>query len=150
MSLGELYREIIMDHAQNPRNRGKLADPSFQIGLNNPTCGDEIILYGRVDKEGRVAEATFEGNGCTISMAAASMMTEAVRGKPLTEAKNLLEAYKAMLTGGSSEPDLLGDLESMKGVTQFPMRVKCATLAFNALEKGMEGIEKKGGSHGKA
>lgn len=137
MPLDDLYREIIMEHARNPQNRGPLAGATFQVGLNNPTCGDEIVLFVDLDDEARVKEAKFEGQGCTISMAAASMMTEAIRGKTLGEALALSARYREMLLGKDDHLDDLGDLALLKGVTQFPMRVKCAALAFTALEKGI-------------
>ncbi|CAB1128936.1 iron-sulfur cluster assembly sulfur-transfer protein [Zn(2+)-dependent] [Candidatus Hydrogenisulfobacillus filiaventi] len=137
MSLDELYREIILDHNQQPRNRGRLEHPTATVGLFNPTCGDQIRLDLLVE-DGRVKDIRFDGQGCSISMASASMMTEAVKGKPVEEALALARGFKAFLRG---EPPgvALGDLEVLGGVTQFPSRVKCATLAHNALEKGLTG-----------
>lgn len=137
MSLGELYREIIMDHVRNPRGRGAIPDPDFRVGLNNPTCGDEITVEAHLDEEGRLEDVRFEGEGCTISMAAASMMTEAVRGKTLDEALEISGAYKRMLMGEGATSGDLGELEALSGVKQFPMRVKCASLSFTALEKAI-------------
>jgi nitrogen fixation NifU-like protein len=136
MSLGDLYREVIMDHYQHPRNRGHLEHADIDVGLNNPSCGDEIELTVALDGEGRVADVRFQGSGCSISMAAASMMTEAIKGRSLGEALALAERFKAFLRHEEAGQDL-GDLAALEGVSRFPMRVKCATLAFNALEKGV-------------
>jgi nitrogen fixation NifU-like protein len=133
--LSDLYRQVIMDHYQHPRNWGTIPDAEIHAGLNNPTCGDEIELSVRVDSDGRVVDAKFKGSGCSISMAAASMMTEAIKGMSVGEALHLAEAFKAHLRNEPVDVDL-GDLAALEGVAKFPMRVKCATLAFNALEKG--------------
>jgi len=148
VSLGELYREVIMDHSHHPRNRRRIEDADVTIGLDNPSCGDEIVLDLTVEG-GVIRDVAYEGEGCTISMAAASMMTEATRGMTLGEAKDLIERYKAMLMGHDGETDDLGELAFLKGVTQFPMRVKCAVLAFTALEKGIHEIEGES-DHGQA
>jgi len=135
MNLDDLYRETILDHNQSPRNRGHLEHPTRVVGLLNPTCGDQIQLELEIH-DGRIADIRFEGHGCSISMASASMLTEAVKGQPVDQALTLARSFKAFLTGEPS-PVPLGDLEALKGVSQFPSRVKCATLAHNALEKGL-------------
>lgn len=145
MSLDDLYRQVIMDHYQNPRNKRPIAQAQLSVGMNNPSCGDEIRLMAKLGEDGRVQEVGFEGNGCSISMAAASMMTEAIKGKSLSEALRLGEAFRRMLTEKAPPPEELGDLASLEGVSKFPMRVKCATLAFNALKKGAEALESEGG-----
>ena len=135
MSLDELYRETILDHNQSPRNRHTIENPTKTVGLLNPTCGDQIKLDLQLD-HGKVTDVGFSGHGCSISMASASMMTEAIKGKSVDEALQLVRRFKAFLTGTpSAEP--LGDLEALQGVSQFPSRVKCATLAHNALEKAL-------------
>ncbi len=136
-SLQDLYREVILDHYKNPRNRGELAGESAcHIDLQNPTCGDEIHLS--VDlSEGRIADVRFAGRGCSISMASASMMTEALKGKTLEEAFGLTGAFKGMLNGEAADEDRLGDLVALSGVAQFPVRVKCATLAWNAMLRAL-------------
>lgn len=133
MSLDELYRETILDHNQSPRNRGRLENPTKTVGLFNPTCGDQLELDLQLD-HGKVVDVRFDGHGCSISMASASMLTEAIKGKPVEEALAFARNFKAFLTGRPSQVEL-GDLEALKGVSQFPSRVKCATLAHNALEK---------------
>jgi nitrogen fixation NifU-like protein len=135
MNLEDLYRETIMDHNQSPRNRGSLDNPTKTVGLLNPTCGDQIKLDLLV-QEGMVADVGFTGHGCSISMASASMLTEAIKGKSVQDALALARHFKAFLTGTPS-PEDLGDLEALQGVSQFPSRVKCATLAHNALEKAL-------------
>ncbi|MCL6562368.1 MAG: SUF system NifU family Fe-S cluster assembly protein [Firmicutes bacterium] len=135
-SLEELYRETILDHNRSPRNRGQLPDATATVGLLNPTCGDQIRLDVKVDA-GRVADIRFTGHGCAISMASASMMTEAVKGLPVSEALALARAFKRFLTGEDPGRDL-GELETLKGVSQYPSRVKCATLAHNALEQALD------------
>lgn len=135
MSLDELYRETILDHNQSPRNRGQLDDATASVGLLNPTCGDQIRLDVKVAGD-RIEDIKFSGQGCSISMASASMLTEAVKGQPISDALDLARSFKAFLTGTAATRDL-GELEALQGVSQFPSRVKCATLAHNALEKAL-------------
>ncbi|MHB1611359.1 MAG: Fe-S cluster assembly sulfur transfer protein SufU [Sulfobacillus sp.] len=135
MNLDDMYRETILDHNQNPRNRGHLGHATKTVGMLNPTCGDQIELELLLDN-GRVSDIRFAGQGCSISMASASMMTEAIKGKSIEEARALARQFKAFLTGANSG-ESLGDLEALQGVSQFPSRVKCATLAHNALEKAL-------------
>ena len=137
MELNDLYRRVIMDHYKNPRNRGELGDESVSIQLNNPTCGDRISLQPQV-KDGVVTDAKFTGEGCSISMSSASMMTEAVKGKKFEEALELAERFSALMKGEDVQFDELEDIEALSGVNKFPARIKCATLAWNALRKGVE------------
>ena len=145
MSLDEVYREVIMDHCQNPRHHGHLAEPTLRAGLHNPSCGDELQLDLRVAADGTVQEAAFEGQGCSISMAAASMFTELVRGKSLEEVRHIVAAFKHLLYRQESDRSVLGELEALEGVGQFPARVKCATLVMSAFEKALRQIDEKGG-----
>jgi nitrogen fixation NifU-like protein len=133
--LDDLYREVILDHHHSPRNRGQLEHPTARVGLFNPSCGDQVQLDLLVE-DGRIADIRFSGQGCSISMASASMLTEAVKGKPVGEALALARGFKAFVTGQPS-PVPLGELEALQGVSRFPSRVKCATLAHNALEKAL-------------
>jgi nitrogen fixation NifU-like protein len=137
-NLEDLYREVILEHYRSPRNRGRLDGPdTVGVQLQNPTCGDEIELYLAL-RGGRVQDARFTGRGCSISMASASMMTEALKGRSVEEAVALSRAFKAMLRG--EPPDAgLGDLVALAGVAQFPVRVKCATLAWNAMLRALDG-----------
>lgn len=135
MELNDLYREVILDHNQNPRHYGRLQHPTATVGLHNPTCGDHLIMDLTVE-EGRVQDIAFSGQGCSISMASASILAESVRGKPIEEALATAEGFSAFLTGAAPKPPS-GDLEALAGVKKFPARVKCATLAHNALKKGL-------------
>jgi nitrogen fixation NifU-like protein len=135
MQLDELYKRVIMDHYKSPRNRGTFEDDAVSVELNNPTCGDRISLQLML-KDGVVEQARFLGEGCSISMASASMMTEAVKGKTVDEALRLAEDFSSLMTG--DEPDFeYEDILALSGVTKFPARIKCATLAWNALKKGI-------------
>ena len=136
VNLDTLYRQVFMDHYKNPRNKGIL-DNSLTVDMNNPTCGDRIRLT--LDLEDNVVKAAkFEGEGCSISMSSASMMTQAIKGKTLDKALELSEIFSNMMLGKEYDGDLdLGDIEALQGVTKFPARIKCATLAWKAMEKGI-------------
>lgn len=135
MSLDEIYRETILDHNQTPRNKRALSDPTTTVGLLNPTCGDQLRLDLKIE-DGRIQDVGFQGTGCAISMASASMMTEAVKGLRVADALALARDFKTFLTGQEPTRDL-GELVALAGVSQFPSRVKCATLAHNALEQAL-------------
>ncbi|WNS74853.1 SUF system NifU family Fe-S cluster assembly protein [Bacillus sp. DTU_2020_1000418_1_SI_GHA_SEK_038] len=137
-NLDTLYRQVIMDHYKNPRNRGILEDDSLTINMNNPTCGDRIQLTLKLD-EGKVVDAKFEGEGCSISMSSASMMTQAIKGLNIDDALKLSEVFSHIMQGKEYDVDLdLGDIEALQGVAKFPARIKCATLAWKAMEKGLK------------
>jgi len=138
-NLDQLYRQVIMDHYKNPRNRGQLdSSESVTIDMNNPTCGDRIQLQLQVEN-GQIKNARFTGEGCSISMSSASMMTEAIKGKTLDEALKMSQLFSDMMLGKDidSEEVELGDIEALQGVAKFPARIKCATLAWKAMEKGV-------------
>jgi len=137
MQLDDLYRRVIMDHYKNPRNKGKFEDEGVTIDLNNPTCGDKISLQLQLE-DGIVKNARYTGDGCSISMSSASMMTEAVKGKTLPQALELAERFSSLMKGEDVEFDEYEDIEALSGVNKFPARIKCATLAWNALRKGIE------------
>jgi nitrogen fixation protein NifU and related proteins len=156
--LEDLYREIILDHYRSPRNRGELpVPPARKLEGFNPLCGDEIVLYVDVDESaGTVSDIRIGGQGCSISQASSSMMGAAVRGKSVAEARQLIRAFKALMSihesrlegdgdGEDRASDLegvrLGDLEALQGVVKFPVRIKCATLAWNTLAQGLENGE---------
>ncbi|UED76066.1 Fe-S cluster assembly sulfur transfer protein SufU [Brevibacillus sp. DP1.3A] len=143
-SLDDLYRRVIMDHYQKPRNRGKLEESDgLIVNLNNPTCGDSISLSLKVE-DGKVVDAKFLGEGCSISMSSASMMTDAVRGKPVAEALELSQKFSDMMQGKEIDDSIdLGDIEALSGVAKFPARIKCATLAWKALEQGVKQAEQE-------
>lgn len=133
--LRDLYRELILEHARNPRHFGKLDDPSIQAEGINPLCGDKLKLYLRLDDANIIAEATFEGSGCAISVASASLLTETVIGKPTADALALSAGLVASLKGADGASGIeLGKLSALQGVKEFPARVKCATLAWRALD----------------
>ncbi|WP_309121009.1 Fe-S cluster assembly sulfur transfer protein SufU [Paenibacillus sp.] len=137
MQLDDLYRRVIMDHYKTPRNQGELAEGTVGVELSNPTCGDRITLQLRIE-DGVVREAKFKGEGCSISMASASMMTDAVKGKTLEQAIDLAERFSGLMKGEAVEFEEYEDIEALSGVNKFPARIKCATLAWNALRKGVE------------
>jgi len=142
--LEELYREVILDHYKSPRNKGPLAGADASVHLHNPLCGDEITLALAVEGD-TIREARFTGQGCSISQASASMMTEALRGKTLAEAREMLQRFTRMVRGelAPEEADL-GELEALAGVSRFPVRVKCALLAWEALDKDLAHLEEGG------
>ncbi len=140
--LEDLYREIILDHYRTPRNRGELAPPAVRAEGHNPLCGDEIQVYLDV-ADGVVKDIKVSGQGCSISQSSASMMSQAVKGKSLAEVQALVRKFKGMMSVEDADPDpevaaavaevKLGDLEALQGVVKFPVRIKCATLAWNTL-----------------
>ena len=154
--LEDLYREIILDHYRNPRNRGELdSPPAVRSEGFNPLCGDEVVLYLDVDDDGCVSDVKVAGQGCSISQSSASMMSMAVKGRTIEEARSLNRAFKALMTihesrldgdeGDGSGTDTpvpdpevsLGELAALQGVVKFPVRIKCATLAWNTLTEAL-------------
>ena len=135
----DLYREIILDHYRRPRHKHAVAPADRSVEANNPLCGDEIDLTLRFDGDD-IAEIGFEGRGCSISQASASMLCEAVAGLPADDARALAHRFRDMLTGEGDDSDI-GDLEALSGVRAYPMRVKCATLAWNALLQALDSDE---------
>lgn len=165
--LEDLYREIILDHYRSPRNRGELeTPPAVRADGFNPLCGDEIIVYIDVDDDGLIRDIAIGGQGCSISQSSASMMSAAVKGKTVSEARDLIGAFKGLMSiheadigGDGSEAEMgieladdtsvddtateepgaeLGDLEALRGVVKFPVRIKCATLSWNTLAQALD------------
>jgi nitrogen fixation NifU-like protein len=137
--LDDLYRELILDHYRHPRNKGNLDNANRHVEGYNPLCGDEVELDLILDEDGVIEDVAFKGRGCSISQASSSMMTDAVKGQTKAEAMALLDAFKKMMTEPETVPaEDLGDLEAFQGVAKFPVRVKCATLAWNVLQEGLE------------
>ncbi len=157
--LEDLYREIILDHYRSPRNRGNLpTPPAHRVEGFNPLCGDEVILYVDIDEAGRVTDIKVDGQGCSISQSSASMMTAAVKGRTEDETRELIKAFKAMMSihergldangdrgfdgeAGPVAPDPavdMGELEALRGVVKFPVRIKCATLSWNTLAQAFD------------
>jgi nitrogen fixation NifU-like protein len=138
--LDELYREVILEHYKNPRNQGRLDHPDVANRGHNPLCGDEIEISLDL-KDGRVADIRFQGRGCSISQASGSMLTEAVKGKEVAKARELVEAFKAMMRGDAVSLDGFGDVEALQGVRKYPVRIKCAMLAWTTLQEGLDMYE---------
>lgn len=141
MSLDDLYRETILDHTREPRNKGQLADPDVATRGHNPLCGDEVLLSLKLAPDGETIEdIAFSGRGCSISQASASMMTEGVKGGRLEQADRLGAGFKELMVGTGSTDGLNGyeDLEALQGVKRFPVRVKCALLPWTALAEAIE------------
>ena len=149
--LEDLYREIILDHYRNPRNRGELESPPAQrVEGFNPLCGDEIVVFLELDGDKRISDIRIGGQGCSISQSSASMMSAAVKGRTIAEVADLTRAFKGMMSihesslgGEAAEPEdlpdvKLGDLEALRGVVKFPVRIKCATLAWNTLAQAID------------
>jgi nitrogen fixation NifU-like protein len=135
--LRDLYQEVILDHYRRPRNFCPLADADCKAEGFNPLCGDRLTLYVKV-KDGVIEDATFEGTGCAISTASASLMTESIKGKTEREAEKLFEGFHDVVTGHSATAEVdLGKLEVLAGVREFPVRVKCATLAWHTLRAAL-------------
>ena len=143
--LRELYRELILDHARNPRHFGKLPDATHTAEGINPLCGDKLKMYFRIDDDDRISDACFEGSGCAISVASASLLTDTIIGLNTDEALKYFSALVARLTGVQSADNKnagvginLGKLRALEGVREFPLRVKCATLAWHALHSAIQ------------
>jgi nitrogen fixation protein NifU and related proteins len=160
--LEELYREIILDHYRSPRNRGELdSPPAHRVEGFNPLCGDEVVV-SMVVSDGQLVDLKIGGSGCSISQSSASLMSAAVKGKPVDEVRRLISTFKGMMSiheaalgpegngdgsgdGVESEPeeidlDKLGELAALQGVVKFPVRIKCATLSWNALAQGLDEV----------
>ena len=139
--LRELYQSVIIDHNKSPRNRGEPEGANRRAEGHNPLCGDHVIVSARVSGD-RIEAAGFDGRGCAISTASASLMTEAVRGRAQADVKQLFEDFHRLVTTGEARPDSeLGKLEVFAGVHEFPLRVKCATLCWHALRAALESGE---------
>jgi nitrogen fixation NifU-like protein len=152
--LEELYREIILDHYRSPRNRGELdSPPAHRVEGFNPLCGDEVVI-SLVVEDGTLSDLKIGGSGCSISQSSASLMSSAVKGKPLDEVHQLIHTFKGMMSiheallgqdGEDIEPEeinleKLGELAALQGVVKFPVRIKCATLSWNALAQGLDEV----------
>jgi nitrogen fixation NifU-like protein len=139
MSLDDLYREVILDHYRTPRNKRHIDAAPIDVHRNNPLCGDDITVHVVV-RDGVVVDAAFEGQGCSISQASASMMTEQLKGKKVEEVDQLVLDFRKMMSGEDGPDDEeLGDLVALKGVVKYPVRIKCAVLAWDALQEGVTG-----------
>jgi len=139
MELEELYQEVILDHSRRPRNFGELPNAAVVVHGDNPACGDEIHLAVKFDADGGLDDIKFTGRGCAISQASASLMTMKLKGKSRAEVMDMLRAFHDLVTNDSDDaPKVLGDLRVMQGVRKFPQRVKCAMLAWRAVEQALD------------
>lgn len=143
MSLEELYKEVILDHYAHPRNHGSVENPAARVHLHNPSCGDDLYLDLEIAGD-TITAARFRGTGCSISQAAASMMTESVQGMTVAQARRLIEQFHAMMRGEGTVQDGVPDLHALAGVAKFPVRVKCALLAWDALQQALDQAGIKG------
>lgn len=141
-TLRELYQEVILDHSRHPRHFGKLEGATHSGEGHNPLCGDRVKIYLKVDADGRVADIAFEGKGCAISQASASLMTDMLKGRSVAEAEKLMGGFLHLVKGEDARELGADDrerLDVMAGVSAFPMRVKCATLAWHTMKSALEG-----------
>lgn len=139
-SLSALYQDMILDHNRSPQNYGRLENANRRVEGHNPLCGDQLTVWLRMDGE-RIQDATFEGSGCAISKASASLMTTSVKGKSRAEAEALFEQFRKLVTGElrQDEAETMGKLAVFSGVSEYPVRVKCASLSWHALKAALEG-----------
>jgi|UniRef100_UPI0037845DBC nitrogen fixation NifU-like protein len=140
--LRDLYQQVILDHSKNPRNRGEIPPPCLHAHGDNPSCGDEIDVWLRLSEDGQnIDDLKFTGQGCAISQASASMMTQKIKGKSKTQAAAMREDFRRVVMGDGApaDEDALGELILLEGVQKFPQRVKCAMLAWRAVEQALEG-----------
>lgn len=144
-ALQSLYQELILQHYRRPHNRGEMENPDVEIHMNNPTCGDEITVRLRV-RDDRIEEIRFTGHGCSISQASASMMTQQLTGASLAEVDTLAKRFTEMMHGSAeaAADKSLGDLRALAGVAKFPVRIRCALLAWNATEEATKRIDDTG------
>ena len=141
MALDDIYKEVILDHYKNPRNKRELVDAERSNHQNNPLCGDEITVYVNTSADG-IADVAFQGAGCSISQSSASMMTEAVQGAPVDKALMLASDFRQMMAGDlDPDEDEFGDLIALKGVVKYPIRIKCAVLAWDVLQEALVGSD---------
>ena len=137
--LNSLYQQLILEHYRNPRNKGEMDDSQVEVHMRNPSCGDEIKLQLRVE-HGRIADVRFTGQGCSISQAAVSMMTQLLKGKPVDDVGSMADRFTEMMHGDeeAAKDRRMGDLRALAGVSRFPVRVKCALLGFDALQEALK------------
>jgi nitrogen fixation NifU-like protein len=139
VALDDIYKEVILDHYKNPRNKREMPDAELTCSKNNPLCGDEITVFAHTE-DGKLLDVSFVGQGCSISQSSASMMTEAVSGKKVDEVEGLASSVRGMLSGEvEPDEDEFGELVALKGVVKYPIRVKCAVLAWDVLQEALAG-----------
>jgi nitrogen fixation NifU-like protein len=146
VALDDIYKEVILDHYKNPRNKRELPGATRSCTRNNPLCGDEITVLVK-ERDGQLAEIAFTGQGCSISQSSASMMTEALAGKSIDDAETMIKRFRAMMAGeADAQEDEFGELAALKGVVRFPIRVKCAVLAWDVLQEALGGAGEASGA----
>ncbi|HET7235134.1 MAG TPA: SUF system NifU family Fe-S cluster assembly protein [Actinomycetota bacterium] len=146
MALDEIYKEVILDHYKNPRNKREVPGAELTCSKNNPLCGDEITVFVH-EEEGKLLDVGFLGQGCSISQSSASMMTEAVTGAKREEAEDLIGKIRGMMAGEvEADEDTFGELVALKGVVKYPVRIKCAVLAWDVLQEALAGAGEAAGS----
>ena len=146
MALDDIYKEVILDHYKNPRNKREMPEAELSCSKNNPLCGDEITVFAHADGD-QVREVSFVGQGCSISQSSASMMTEAATGRSVEDAQDLIRQFRAMMSGDlDPSEDEFGDLVALKGVVKYPIRIKCAVLAWDVLQEALTGEGAAAGS----
>ncbi|HYG58404.1 MAG TPA: SUF system NifU family Fe-S cluster assembly protein [Symbiobacteriaceae bacterium] len=138
VNLNTLYQQVILDHYKKPRNKGAVENAVLKKHLHNPTCGDDLEVQVSLDADGKIDDVKWNGRGCSISMASASMMSVALKGKTLEEAETLMHLFYSMMKTEPGNYKPLGELQALSGVNKFPVRIKCATLAWHCLEEGMK------------
>jgi len=139
VALDDIYKETILDHYKNPRNKRDLANATASCSRNNPLCGDDITVSLR-EQDGTLAEVTFTGQGCSISQSSASMMTEAATGRPVDDVQTMIKEFRGMMAGEvEADEGAFGELVALKGVVKYPIRVKCAVLAWDVLQEALSG-----------
>jgi nitrogen fixation NifU-like protein len=147
VSLNTLYQQVILDHYKKPRNKGAVENAVLKKHLHNPTCGDDLEVQVSLGADGKIDDVKWNGRGCSISMASASMMSVALKGKTLEEAQALMQSFYAMMKNEAGSYKSLGEIQALSGVSKFPVRIKCATLAWHCLEEGIKEYE-GGATHG--
>jgi nitrogen fixation NifU-like protein len=146
VALDDIYKEVILDHYKNPRNKREVPGAELTCSKNNPLCGDEVTVFVHTE-DGRIADIGFLGQGCSISQSSASMMTEAVAGKSRAEAEELIGKLRGMMAGEvEPDEDAFGELVALKGVVKYPVRIKCAVLPWDVLQEALEGTGEAAGS----
>ncbi|MFZ5816560.1 MAG: Fe-S cluster assembly sulfur transfer protein SufU [Bacillota bacterium] len=141
VNLSTLYQQVILDHYKKPRNKGAVENAVLKKHLHNPTCGDDLEVQVSLGADGKIDDVKWNGRGCSISMASASMMSVALKGKTLEEAQVLMQSFYSMMKSEEGNYKLLGELQALSGVSKFPVRIKCATLAWHCLEEGIKEYE---------
>ena len=144
INLTTLYQQVILDHYKRPRGKGSVQNAVLKKHLHNPTCGDDMELQVSLGADGKIDDVKWQGRGCSISMASASMLTVALTGKTLEEAKTLMQTFYGMMKSEPGNYNPLGEIQALSGVSKFPVRIKCATLAWHCLEESLK--ESEGGA----